>query len=220
MPKVSFNINLEKDIENIYDKCTLGVPYGKNWNIDPNLKKICEGKTIEEVRKELENYLGKIYDSPYLEAFRKSSENLWNKIEKEFFERMDYLMKNKYSKDIKSYITTISICPYDPDEPFFMISLTTPLQVAMMVCGHEIMHLYFHEFYWDTIEKQIGEKKTGDLKEALTVILNLEFKDLWLIDDNGYEEHKELREFISKSWKEEKDFDKLLGKCVNYLNLN
>ena len=55
------------------------------------------------------------------------------------------------------------------------------------------------------------------LKEALTVLLNLEFKDLWFIEDEGYKKHKELREFIAQEWKKEKDFEKLLKKCVKYL---
>jgi hypothetical protein len=79
------------------------------------------------------------------------------------------------------------------------------------------MHLYFHEFYWKDVEKKIGSKKTGDLKESLTVLLNSEFKDLFISPDLGYEEHKELRNFILKSWKEEKDFEKLLDKGVDYL---
>ena len=79
------------------------------------------------------------------------------------------------------------------------------------------MHLYFHRFYWKNIEKEIGKEKTGDLKEALTVLLNLEFKDLWFVEDEGYEEHKELREFITQEWKNNKDFEKLLEKCVEYL---
>ncbi len=79
------------------------------------------------------------------------------------------------------------------------------------------MHLYFHKFYWDSVEKKLGKEKTSDLKEALTVLLNLEFKDLWFVEDKGYESHKELRNFIMEKWKEEKDFEKLLEKCVEYI---
>ena len=74
-----------------------------------------------------------------------------------------------------------------------------------------------HKIYWDKIESQIGKDKTGDLKEALTVLLNLEFKDLWFVEDKGYESHKELRDFILEEWKKEKDFEKLLEKCIKFL---
>ena len=63
------------------------------------------------------------------------------------------------------------------------------------------MHLYFHKFYWDDVEEQIGKEKTGNLKESLTILLNLEFKDLWFDTDYGYKEHKELRNFIEKQWR-------------------
>jgi len=79
------------------------------------------------------------------------------------------------------------------------------------------MHLYFHKFYWDKVESEIGEDKTADLKEALTVLLNVEFKDLWFVSDQGYKPHEELRKFIRDEWKKEKDFDVLLKKCVEYL---
>ncbi len=219
MLKVTFISNINKDIENIFDKCTKKVPFG-NFNLDPKLRILCDGKSFEEAKKGLNLYLKKIYSTLYIEEFRKSSERLWQSIEQEFFVRMNSLMKNKYEKNIKAYITTIPICPYNPDEPSFMISNQNSLQIAMSICGHEIMHLYFHDFYWDKVERQIGEKKTGDLKEALTVLLNLEFKDLWLVNDRGYEEHKELRNFISNTWKEEKDFDRLLERCVNHLKKN
>jgi len=51
----------------------------------------------------------------------------------------------------------------------------------------------------------------------LTILLNLEFKDLWFVEDRGYDVHKELRNFISDEWKKEKDFEKLLDKCILYL---
>ena len=217
MPKVMFILDIDKDIENIYDKVTRGPAFETNQNIDPNLKKICEGKSLGECQLLLKDYLKKIYDLNYLKVFKESVQKLWDFINKEFFSRMNKIMKKEYNKDIKGYITTIPICPYDPDEPSFMVSSLYSLQSAMANCGHEIMHLYFHDFYWEKVEEKIGKGRTGDLKEALTVLLNLEFRDLWLFNDNGYEKHKELRRFIFESWKKEKDFDELLKKCIDYL---
>ena len=204
-------------MENIWDKCNNGTNFG-NFKINPKLKEICIGKKFEKAKLELEQYLKPTYDSQYIESFREVIQKLWDHIEGQFFDRMNFLMKREYKKEIKSYITTLGICPYDPEEPSFMVSLSYPLQSAILTGGHEIMHLYFHEFYWDVVEQKIGPKKTGDLKEALTVLLNLEFRDLWLTQDFGYDEHKELREFISKTWMEEKDFGKLLDKCVDFLS--
>ena len=165
----------------------------------------------------LSDHLSKLQNSNIINIFLNSTEKAWREIEEEFFKRMDDLMKNKFGKNIFAYLTTCGICPYDPDEPSFMFSLFYSLPKTLQTCAHEIMHLYFHKFYWKKIEKQIGKEKTADLKEALTILLNLEFKDLWFAEDHGYNCHKKLRNFIVKKWKEEKDFEKLLEKCVVYL---
>jgi hypothetical protein len=98
-----------------------------------------------------------------------------------------------------------------------MVSFFRDLTTALSICGHELLHIQFHNTYWGEIEKQIGKEKTADLKEALTVLLNIEFKDLWFIEDLGYDSHKELREFIAQEWGKKRDFDNLLSKSVMYL---
>lgn len=217
--RVIFKLDKEKDLWNYWDKSNRKSPWAE-FKIPERIKKICEGKKIEECKEELANYLSKIHNSKITFLFIESVEKAWKEIEEEFFRRMDKLMKWGYDMDINAYLTTAGTCPYDPDEPSFMFSLFSNLPSAIKTCGHEIMHLYFHKFYWDKIEKQIGEEKTADLKEALTVLLNLEFKDLWFVDDTGYECHKEIREFISTEWKKETDFEKLLDKCIAYLKNN
>lgn len=213
---VTFILDKEKDMKNIWDKCNNKPSFG-DFKISSKLEKICIGKSFEEAKPKLDSFLKKLYDSKYIKVFQKAIQELWVEIEKDFFKRMDLIMKSKYNKKIKAYITTIGICPYNPQEPSFMVSLFYSFPMAISTCGHEIMHLYFHKFYWKELEKKIGPKKTGDLKESLTVLLNLEFNDLFISPDWGYEEHKELREFILNSWKKEKDFKKLLEKCVIYL---
>jgi hypothetical protein len=81
------------------------------------------------------------------------------------------------------------------------------------------MHLHNTD-WWDKVEKKLGNKKTHDLKEALTELLNLEFKDLWIVDDRSYPNHIQLREFIKKEWMKEKDFDKLTEDCIKWIKKN
>ncbi len=216
MPHVTFVSDIEKDMKNIWHKSNNSPDFG-SFNVPRQLKNICENKAFEEAMPELKKYLSKIYDLPYIEAFIEAVQKLWNGIEDEFFVRMNKVIKKEYVKDIKCYITTIGICPYNVKEPSFMVSVFSALPNALKTSAHEIMHLYFHDFYWKDIEEKIGRKNTGDLKEALTMLLNLEFKDLWLVNDTGYFEHEELRNFIKQNWKEEKDFDVLLEKCIEYL---
>ena len=142
----------------------------------------------------------------------------WDNINDEFFKRLEKIMKKPIcSKDFTGYITTMGRCPYDYKEPSFMVSLFYPLPHALVTCGHEIMHIQFHDTYWKDIERKIGKKKTSDLKEALTILLNLEFRDLWFMEDMGYKPHKDLRKFIEDEWRNEKDFDVLIERCIEYL---
>jgi hypothetical protein len=159
-----------------------------------------------------------LYHSGLIDSFLQSLDNSWLRIEKEFFSRILKITGKELSGSYIAYVTTLGICPYNPKENWFMVSLYYNLPKALSTLGHELMHLHFHEHYFHEIEKQIGLEKTHNLREALTVLLNLEFQDLWFIKDEGYAEHKELREFISEEWTKEKDFNKLLEKCVEYLS--
>jgi hypothetical protein len=216
MPKLIFKFDKEKDLWNHWHKSNWKSSW-TNFKIDTEIRKICERKKFEECKEELSNHLSKLQNSKLVLLEINSLKKFWEIIQEEFFKKMDNLMKNKFEKDIIAYLTTAGICPYDPDEPSFMFSLFYSLPHQLQTCGHEIMHLYFHKFYWDKVESQIGKEKTGDLKEALTILLNLEFKNLWFAKDYGYEPHKELRSFILEEWKKEKDFEKLLEKCISYL---
>lgn len=216
MTKVIFKFDKEKDLWNQWHKSNWKSSF-TNFQVNSKIREICEGKKFEKCKNNLLDYLSKLHNSKIIELYLQCVENVWKNIEKEFFKRMDNLMINKFDGNIFAYLTTAGICPYDPDEPSFMFSLFYSLPKALQTCGHEIMHLYFHKFYWKDVEKEIGKEKTKDLKEALTVLLNIEFRDLWFAEDSGYNSHKKLRNFIMEKWEEEKNFKKLLEKCVDFL---
>ncbi len=219
MPKVKFVFDKEKDLHNIWETCNKDSGwYDFKKTVHPVLLKICEGKKFSECKKELEKQKKKMYNSGLIEIFAETLQEAWDKINEEYFKRLERVMKKLIvKKEFTAYLTTTIRCPYDYRHSFFMVSFFRDLLSALKTCGHEIMHIQFHYTYWPRIEKQIGKKKTADLKEALTVLLNLEFRDLWFVEDNGYEPHKELRKFIAKQWEKKKDFDVLMKKCVDYL---
>ena len=216
MPKILFKFDKERDLRNHWDKANKKNPW-KEFKVNLKVKEICFNRKFEECRDELKNNFEKLHNSKIIDIYLESIESAWSIIEIDFFKRMDKLMKKNYSQNITAYVTTLGTCPYDPNEPSFMVSLFHSLPDSLKTCGHEIMHLYFHKYYWDKVEKEIGKEKTADLKEALTVLLNLEFKDLWFSTDNGYEIHQELRQFIEQEWKKKPDFDILLDRCIKYL---
>lgn len=222
MPKVIFEFDKEKDLFNIWETCNKDSSwYDHKKNVSSTFLEICEGKEFNECKKELEDYRIKMYNSKLIEVFVNALQEAWNKINDEFFKRLEKITKRKFKfEKVNAYITTVMRCPYDDQEPSFMVSFFRDLTSALSTCGHELIHIQFHNTYWNDVEKQIGKEKTADLKEALTVLLNLEFKDLWFVEDRGYDVHKELRNFIADEWKKEKDFEVLLKRCVDYLSKN
>jgi len=220
MPKVEFKFDKEKDLWNNWDTSN----YVSRWERSSKIPKIddmCKNKEFEECRDELEKFYKNFHDSFYPEFCSECFQKAWNKINDEYFKRLEKITGKKFPFDqITAYLTTQTRCPYNPEKnPWFMVSIFQPLPKVMEVAGHELMHIHFHNTHWEKVEKEIGQEKTSDLKEALTVLLNIEFKDLWFMRDGGKnnESQQKLRNFIKKTWKEKQDFDYLIDKCVEYL---
>ena len=198
MAKIALSLDMEKDLKNIYDMANRQI-YGSNPSISPEILKIIKNKEFEECKKELRAYNQGIYVSPLIPIFIKSVKEAWNKIEVEYYKKLESITKKRFPyKKVSAFVTTINTCPYSPEEISFMLSSNYSLLNSLKSIGHELMHLHFHHYYFKDIEKRIGHNKTHDLKEALTVLLNHEFLDLWFVKDKGYDKHRELREFIEK----------------------
>ena len=145
-------------------------------------------------------------------------EKIWRKIEKRFFERLEKITgKPIFIKEFKCYLTTGFICPYNPKDNSFMVSIWHSLPWNITTICHEIFHLQFLYHYEKYCRKFISKKELDDLKEALTFILNTDFNDLLLSQDKGYPAHQKLREELKKIWKKEKNFNKFLDKAIRAL---
>ncbi len=83
------------------------------------------------------------------------------------------------------------------------------------------MHIIFHKAWWKTCQKQgLPEKNIWDVKEAMTVLLNLWFKDVLIDLDWGYEEHAELRHLIVQWFLDSREFQTTLLKACEYIKQN
>jgi hypothetical protein len=221
-PKVEFQISLLKDAENYY-RCANSIPhFGKDFTkcIKPEMLEKLKGKKWPEIMGEIIAILEKGY-SKDLSGFKEKLEeikNKWEKIGAEFFKRLEKITKHKiYNGIFTAYVTTIGRCPYDKDENWFMINIFWDLDNILTAICHELMHLQFHYYYEKQLREKISEKQFQDLKEALTVLLNLECSDILKGNDNGYPNHQELRKFIESEWRKSGDFDILIDRCVDYL---
>lgn len=217
--KIIFKFNKEKDLYNNWETCNRKSRFADFASrMPPPILKITKRKKYSSCKKQLEKYLKEIYNSNSIKIFEKAINQAWKSIEKEYFERVERITEKPLKiKKITGYITTASRCPYSFKEKWFMIKYFSSIANALQIAGHEILHFHFYKNYWKQIEKEIGRDKTEDLKEALTVLLNLEFNDLWFVIDKGYDSHQKLRKFITKQWKKEKNFGVLLDKCIKYL---
>ncbi len=226
IPKLIFKFDKKQDLWNIWDICNAKSSYGRSWKnaVTKNIFQMCHKKKYEECKQELEKTMNYIYTNRLIHIVAKLFAESWKEIEKEYFDRLKRIMKAPFcSKEVNVYLTTAGRCPYNPNlkSPSFFVNFFRGITDVLQTAGHELMHIQFHNSkYWKICEKGIGEEKTWELKEALTVLLDLEFRDLWIIEDGGYLAHKQLRTYISKEWKKEKDFDVLIDKSIKWIKKN
>lgn len=147
----------------------------------------------------------------------------WDKKEKEIINVLDKIHKKKFPvKFVKIYYTSIEMNFYGKEKEGFYITMNGKSKDADLLCSaiiHELMHLYFRKYYFKKcLKKGLNSKQIEDIKEALTVLINEEFKKIIKTKDKGYKIHEKLREFILKEWKKKKDFNILLNKCIKKLN--
>ncbi len=222
MVKITFKFDKEKDLWNNWFAVNFksNLEKDRKFNNIPKLQEVCENKDFEKCKNEIEKFHEKIYSSYLIDETLKSFQSAWEKISGEFFRRLKKITKNEFPfENVTAYLTTQSLCPYDFKKGTFMISIWSNIPAMLKTSAHELMHLDFHNNNWEEVETEIGKEKTEKLKEALTVLLNLEFRDLWFVKDKGKksEEQQELRKFIKKEWLKNKNYKSLLNKCVIYL---
>lgn len=223
MAHVTFKIDYKKDAHNYWEAANSNFYWGHNFSkaVFPEIRKNIRGKSWNKSKEYLYALLRKNYkrDGKMINLMKNQFSEAWNMIEGEYFKRLEKVMKKPiYTNKFISYITTIKRCPYDEKENSFMVNFWEPTVYVLLTAAHELMHLQFHKYYWNQCRKKLGSsKKTGDLKEALTVLLNKEFLDLIIAKDTGYPAHQKLRKHLSNLWDKTRDFNKVLEGGINYL---
>lgn len=171
-----------------------------------------EHPTIESTVKFIENYLSanSVDVTQYIHEYQKE----WDHVETEFQKRAQAIF-NVALPDVTAYLTVNNRNPYNINESYFYITL--PTKTATKTIMHELWHFYTWYGLGAGEEERVGKQKYNDLKEALTVLLNIECKDL-LPDgfrDEGYPQHQNLREKITEMWREENDIHRLWNKLAS-----
>lgn len=211
--KVTFTYDKSKDIWCLLNK-------GKSSNNSQNptkqyeqlVAKYGENPTEEQVGTFIGEYIARndIGISKRIEDFQRD----WESISAEFQRKAESIFGASLPDDVTAYLTVNSRCPYDIQNNYFYVSLTAPQPSRTVM--HELWHFYTLYGLGTDQEEKIGKQKYNDLKESLTVLLNVECKDLLPegVIDMGYTQHQDMRKKILEYWEKEKNIKDLW----NYLS--
>ena len=225
---IKISYNLEKDIENYSGQFFCGDRYnygrGKNCpksmvaeiqNYDLSSSKNKEEATIF-IRRTLKNFYKK-NESYFLEQ-KKSLEKLWFTREKIFIKNLESYLRVKVGKEIyNGYFTTLMTAPFDvKNKSFYILLHGKSLATQVNNICHEVFHIIFlSNYYGKMVKAGLSEGAILDINESLTILLNLEFKELLITPENNNKPSTfDLQEEVIKSYKNKEPFDILLEKLI------
>ena len=220
-PKVKFSYNQEKDIWNL--KIGLETAH-KGRQPDWELAQIIQRYGSSPSEKNLQEYLKLRWEgkSQIMDTIINDLQKYWDSIEKKFFDHLMNRMQlsSFYGvKELMGFFSSRSGCGHNTSENYFAVSIHNGSLKNTQVAMHEIMHIFFHK-QWQVfcLERGLSDKDIWNVKEALTVLLNLWFKNQLIDLDWGYEENAELRKLIQEKFLESRDFKKHLCRLASILS--
>ncbi len=206
--EINFTYNTEKDIWCLLNK-------GKSSNNSQNPTKIYEqlvaehgeSPTSEATVDFIEKYISEknIDLQKCVEIFQKD----WDSVSDEYHKRAEAIFGASLPNAVTAYLTVNTRCPYSIENNYFYVSAqnSSPRKTAM----HELWHFYTWYGLGTDQEEKLGKQKYNDLKESLTVLLNVECKDLLPegVTDAGYPQHTEMRAKILEFWEKDRNIRNL-----------
>ncbi len=212
--KVVFDYKREKDIWSL-------INFGKKSGNSGLSTKIYE-KFVQDHGENLTEKNANFFIEKYIsennlkvEKYIRKYQEDWDTISDDFQKRAEKIFGVSLSQDVIAYLSVNSRCPYNIEKNYFFVSFPADLRLRKTTM-HELWHFYTWYKFGVIWEEKIGKQKYQDIKEAFTVLLNVECKDLFpkKIIDEGYSQHQELREKIMKVWLETKDIDKVWDSLI------
>lgn len=216
--KIIFDYNKERDIW-----CLLN--YGKsshNSNESTSvylelIKNYGENPDTDSISNFIEKYLKeKNYD---VLTYLADCQSDFGLINEEFNVIAQKIFGVALKDDITAYLTINNRCPYNIKERWFYVSMSKKYSVRPVIM-HELWHFYTWYRFGIQEQDKIGGQKYNDLKESLTVLLNIECKHLLpeRIEDRGYPQHQKIRAEILRLWKENPDISYVWDNSVVFMN--
>ena len=169
------------------------------------------------IREYLQSDLKRKYKDLMIKEEMRSLEIAWKTVAQQYWQALEEMTgKPIFSEKFNCFWTTGYMCPYNEKENWFMVSLWRSLPDSITTICHEIMHLQFLHYYGNYLKNNgLNMKQNDNLKEALTVLLNEpEYDAVILSEDRGYPEHQALRNKLRLSWRENRNWQKLLDEAI------
>jgi len=216
MPKITIKLDIKKDAWNWWDACNK-ISHGVDWKtkISGDVRKKIVGKPQKQAYSFLWLHLKLMHKQENLKARIHYLQQGFNRKQADLFATMERLTKHKiYRNDFTCFLTTFPRFPYNYEKGYVWISYKRDIDFQLAIFIHELLHFQFFAYYGEKVWNAVGREKYQYLKEAMTVILNDEFKYVTPIKDNGYEIHRALREKLKKIWRKTKDFDAFIDKGI------
>ena len=139
-----------------------------------------------------------------MNAIARSHQQLWDPIETEVIQRFARIFKSDIDLGtVTAYLTLSQRFPYNWERRYYFVSHTYgPIKTSL----HELTHFYTFALLQPLFDEAgISFNDFDSFKEALTILLNVEFSDLMNGEDRGYPQHQDLRKWIAESWHTGKD---------------
>ncbi|MBS3172556.1 hypothetical protein J4438_03175 [Candidatus Woesearchaeota archaeon] len=218
--RLLFKINKELELMNYWGMINSNSYGNYNKELPPELVAKIRGKPFEEVEGIIRAQANRDYEAyeRKIETVIRETRKAWELIDEEFYRRLEKIFKREFlAKKVIVYVTPLRRCNYNynQDNPFFKISARSqPPKPQLKTAAHEQIHFMFHWHYQQHCESMLGRELTGHLKEALTFLINEEFQDLIGYEDQGYPEHKKLRERLTELWRTTKDLEVLIEQAI------
>ena len=206
--KVQFQYDIEKDVWCLLNKGRSSSNSQKpTKQYEQLVASYSDNPTSGDVSNFIESYKAErsIDSQDYAEKYQED----WDIVSGEFQKRAEAIFNVSLPENVIGYLTINSRCPYRIDDNYFFVAM--PSTSSRSTTMHELWHFYTWYGLGTDQEEKLGKQKYNEIKEALTVLLNVECKDLLPegVVDSGYPEHQELRNQIVAFWNTEKDIHKL-----------
>ena len=225
MVKVIFKLNKRKDMWNWWHACKWS-GWGIDWTdyMPKQVVRKIKGRTQKEAYRFLGPYLKRLYKKKRKEIdfFKSKIKSAWELKGKQIIKKLEEIHNKKTPyKKIICYYTSCLRAPYGFGKDYFWIAVPVynfDSNIFLTTITHELFHLFFTYYYWIQCRKLgLKDELIGHLKEALTFLINSEFKGILLQKDYGYPIHKNLRKDLGKIWCKNKNFSRFIEKACRLI---